>query len=133
MSPGNSEQITLEIDEKPAIAAVDRANKAIGGHEQSVKTFMDNAGRKWESYGDTVVRVNDKSRSSLDRLIKSMEQQAAVAGKSGVEKLVAERDILIRKWGDEEKAVQAITKAYAAKIEAEKASKIGRASCRERV
>jgi hypothetical protein len=118
----DAEQIVLEIDERPAVAAVDRANKAIGSHEQSVKTFMDNAGRKWESYGDTVVRVNDKSRSSLDRLIKSMEQQAAVAGKSGVEKLVAERDILIRKWGDEEKAVQAITKAYAAKIEAEKAS-----------
>src|ERR1035441_2954328 len=118
----DAEQIVLEIDERPAVAAVDRANKAIGSHEQSVKTFMDNAGRKWESYGDTVVRVNDKSRSSLDRLIKSMEQQAAVAGKTGVEKLVAERDILIRKWGDEEKAVQAITKAYAAKIEAEKAS-----------
>ena len=48
-----------------------------------------------------------------------MERQASLAGKSGTDKLIAERNLLIDKWGQEERAVQAITKAYDKMIAAE--------------
>jgi hypothetical protein len=115
----DSERITLEIDERPAVVAVGRANSAIEGHEKQVKTFIDTAGKTWTSYGDTLTRVTDKSRSSLDRLLQSMERQSALAGKSGADRMIAERDLLIRKWGQEEQAVKSITAAYDKMIAAE--------------
>src|ERR1035438_1784772 len=109
----------ISLDDRPAIAAINRTNAGLDDHEKKVKTILDRSGREWKVYGDSVVRVTDASKNSLERLIKTMEQQAAVAGKSGVEKLIAQRDILIKKWGDEERAVQAITKAYDKMISAE--------------
>lgn len=116
------EQLVLEVDERPAVAAVGRANAAIEGHEKTSKTVMDNAGRQWQVYGDTVVRVSDRSKTSIDRLVKSMEQQAAVYGKTGTDRLIAQRDQLITKWGQEERAVKAITAAYDKMIAAEHGS-----------
>ena len=102
----------ISLDDRPAIAAIDRANKGLDDHEKKTKTVLDRAGREWQVYGEGVVRVSDRGKTSLDRLLQSMEKQAAMAGKSGTDRLIAERDQLIRKWQDEEKAVQAITKAY---------------------
>jgi hypothetical protein len=55
-----------------------------------------------ERMADLLVKVNDKSRSSMERLTQSIEKQAAAYGKTGVERLVAERDRIIKKLGDEE-------------------------------
>jgi hypothetical protein len=109
----------ISLDDRPAIAAIDRANKGLDGHESKTKTVLDRAGREWQVYGEGVVRVSDKSKTSLDRLLSSMEKQAAMAGKSGTDRMIAERDQLIKKWGDEERAVNAITKAYEKMIAAE--------------
>jgi hypothetical protein len=128
-----SEQITLEIDERPAVQAAGRANAAVEGHEKVVTKVMDGAGKQWEVYGEKVIRVSDKSRSSVDRLVKSMEQQAAVFGKTGVEKLIAQRDQLISKWGQEQRAVESITKAYAKMIEEQRNESSGGSQWGERI
>jgi hypothetical protein len=116
------EQITLEVDERPAVAAVARGNAAMEGYEKTVQTKLDSAGRLMQAHGEMIVRVNDRSRSSLDRLLQSLERQSALAGKSGVDRMVAERDLLIKKWGQEDAAVKAITESYRQRIAAEQQS-----------
>ncbi len=108
----DQEQITLTVDERPAITAIDRANKALESHETKSQTSADVIARHWNQYGETVVRVSDKSKSSIDRLVASMQKQAELAGKSGVERMVAERDQLIRRYEGEQRAVDAISKSY---------------------
>lgn len=109
----------ISLDDRPAIAAINRANSGLDGHEKKTKTVLDRSGREWQVYGEGLVRVTDKSKSSLDRLLGSMQKQAEMAGKTGVERLIAQRDQLIGKWAQEERAVQAITKAYEKMIAAE--------------
>ena len=45
----------------------------------------------------------------MERLTTSIERQAAAYGKSGVERLAAERDRLIKKLGDEQGMVERVT------------------------
>jgi hypothetical protein len=109
----------ISLDDRPALEAVKRANSGLDDHEKKTKTVLDRTGREWQVYGDGLVRVTDKSKNSLDRLLQSMERQAAFAGKTGADRMIAERDLLIRKWGQEEQAVKAITAAYDKMIAAE--------------
>ena len=111
----------ISLDDRPAIAAVNRANAGMDDHEKKVKTVLDRTGREWQVYGEGVVRVSDRGKNSLDRLLQSMERQSQMAGKSGVDRIIAERDQLIARWSKEDTAVQAITKSYAKLIEAESA------------
>src|SRR5690242_10681758 len=87
--------------------------------EGKAKTVIDNIGRQWAVYGDVVVRVADKSRNSINRLIASMERQAATFGQTGVEKLAAQRDLLLQRYKEEPRAIDAITKAYERMIKVE--------------
>ena len=48
-----------------------------------------------------------------------MEKQSQMAGKSGVERLIAQRDQLISRWQKEQSAVDSITKSYEKLIKAE--------------
>jgi hypothetical protein len=109
----------ISLDDRPALEAVKRANSGLDDHEKKTKTVLDRTGREWQVYGDGLVRVTDKSKTSLDRLLRSMERQAAFAGKTGADRMIAERDLLIKKWGQEEQAVKAITAAYDKMIAAE--------------
>jgi len=109
----------ISLDDRPAIAAINRANTGLDGHEKKVKEVMDRTGKVYQMAGDQLVRVTDNSRNSLDRLLSSMQKQADLAGKSGVERMIAQRDQLINKWGQEQRAVEAITKAYDKMIAAE--------------
>jgi hypothetical protein len=109
----------ISLDDRPAVQAISRANTALDDHEKKVKTVLDRSGREWQVFGEGVVRVSDRGKTSLDRLLQSMEKQAALAGKTGADRMIAERDMLIRKWADEEKAVKSITAAYDKMIAAE--------------
>jgi len=109
----------ISLDDRPVLEGVKRANTGLDDHEKKTKTVLDRTGREWQVYGDGLVRVTDKSKTSLDRLLQSMERQAAFAGKTGADRMIAERDLLIKKWGQEEQAVKAITAAYDKMIAAE--------------
>src|ERR1035438_2701738 len=109
----------ISLDDRPAIAAIDRANKGLDDHEKKAKTVLDRTGKEWQVYGDGLVRGTDRSKTSLDKLLQSMQKQSELAGKSGAERLIVQRDQLIAKWGQEEKAVKSITAAYDKMIAAE--------------
>ena len=98
----------IDLDDRPAQAAINRTNAGLDDHEKRVKTILDRTGREWQVHGDTVVRVTDRSKSSLDGLLRSMERQSALAGKTGVDRQIAELDLLTRKWRDNDQAMQAI-------------------------
>jgi hypothetical protein len=109
----------ISLDDRPAQAALGRVNTGLDQHETKVRTVLDRTGKQWQVFGEGVVRVSDNGKTALDRLLASMEKQSQLAGKSGADKLIAERDILIRKWGEEERAVTAINGAYNKMISAE--------------
>ena len=88
--------------------------------EKKTTTVLDAAGKAWQVHGETIVRVVDKSRSSIDRMVKSMEQQSAVYGKSGVDKLMAQQAQLLAQWEKSPRAIDAITKSFAERIRVEK-------------
>ena len=42
-----------------------------------------------ERMGDMLLKINDRSRSSMERLTQSIKKQAAAYGKTGVDRLIA--------------------------------------------
>ncbi len=66
-----------------------------------------------------LLKINDRSRSSMERLTQSIEKQAAAYGKTGVDRLVADRDRFIKKLGDEQGTTARVTAAYAKMIDVE--------------
>jgi hypothetical protein len=103
-----AERVILEAEDQ-VTPIVGKANAALGSFEN-----------KAESSHGKVIRISDQTRSSVQRLIASLEKQADVYGKSGVEKLVAQRDQLLQRYGREPVAVDAITKSYERMITAQK-------------
>ena len=65
-----------------------------------------------ESAHGKVIRITDQTRSSVQRLIASLEKQADTYGKSGVERLIAQRDQLLQRYAKEPAAIDAITRSY---------------------
>ncbi len=74
---------------------------------------------------DYLIKSTDKARQSQERYVRSIEQTAAAYGKTGVEKLIAQRDQIIKRLGDEQKLVEKVTQAYAKMIEVEQKRKPG--------
>ena len=122
----DQEQIAFEIDERPAVAAAGRANVAIDRYEKGVSAAGAAVNRSFASQGENIVRITDRSRASIERLVASVERQSQAYGKTGVERLVSQRDALIRRLGDEKDAVERVTSAYEKMIKAEEGSPGGK-------
>src|SRR5580693_10052915 len=65
-----------------------------------------------ESSHGKVIRISDQTRTSVQRLITSLEKQAETYGKSGVDRLITQRDQLLQRYNREPQAIDAITKSY---------------------
>jgi Fe2+ transport system protein B len=97
----------------------DQAERVILEAEDQVSTVVDkaNAGldsfeKKAESSHGKVIRISDQTRSSVQRLIASLEKQTETYGKSGVERLITQRDQLLQRYNREPQAIDAITRSY---------------------
>ena len=99
-----AERVILEAEDQ-VTPITDKANAALDGFE-----------KKAESSHGKVIRISDQTRSSVQRLIASLEKQAETYGKSGVDRLITQRDQLLQRYNREPQAIE-----------------IGRASCRKRV
>ena len=110
--PDNSEVITLEIDERPALQSTGKANAALDAYEKRAATAGEGVSRSFESTGERIIRVSDRSRASVERLVASAEKRASFAGKSDTERLIAEREQLVKRLGGDEAAVGRVTKAF---------------------
>jgi len=93
----DQESIVLEVDPRSVLAAIKQANTAVEGWEKGTVGAGENMQKSLERMSEMLIRVNDRSRSSMERLTQSIEKQAAAYGKTGVERLVAERDRFIKK------------------------------------
>jgi len=103
-----AEKVILEAEEQPVLDSVGKANAALESFE-----------KKAESSNLKVIRISDQTRSSVQRLIASLEKQAETYGKTGVERLIAQRDQLLQRYSREPQAIDAITRSYDKMIAAE--------------
>src|SRR5271166_3487689 len=96
-----AERVILEAEETPVLESVGRANTALDSFE-----------KKSEASHGKVIRISDQTRSSVQRLIASLEKQAETYGKSGVERLITQRDQLLQRYNRAPQAIDAITRSY---------------------
>jgi hypothetical protein len=108
----DQESVVLEVDPRSVHQAIVQANKDVESWEKGIVGAGDRMQKSLERMADLLIKVNDKSRSSMERLTQSIEKQAAAYGKTGVDRLVAERDRLIKKLGDEEGMINRVRAAY---------------------
>src|SRR5271157_399019 len=95
-----AERVILEAEDQ-VTPITDKANAALDGFE-----------KKAESSHGKVIRISDQTRSSVQRLIASLEKQAETYGKSGVDRLITQRDQLLQRYNREPQAIDAITRSY---------------------
>jgi hypothetical protein len=95
-----AERVILEAEDQVS-PVVDKANAGLDSFE-----------KKAESSHGKVIRITDQTRSSVQRLIASLEKQAETYGKSGVDRLITQRDQLLQRYNREPQAIDAITRSY---------------------
>jgi len=95
-----AERVILEAEDL-VTPMVDKANAGLDSFE-----------KKAESSHSKVIRISDQTRSSVQRLIASLEKQAETYGKSGVDRLITQRDQLLQRYNREPQAIDAITRSY---------------------
>lgn len=120
--PDQTEQIILEIDDTPAVAATERANAGLEKYEDTAVKATTGVAKSFEAASERIIRVSDRSRTSVERLVAAAEKKASASGQSGIEKIVAERDALINKLGGETQAVDRVRTAYDRLIATQKAA-----------
>ena len=103
-----AERVILEAEDE-VTPVVNKAN-----------TGLDSFEKKAESSHGKVIRITDQTRSSIQRLIASLEKQAETYGKSGVDRLIAQRDSLLQRYAREPAAIDAITRSYERMIDTQK-------------
>ncbi len=108
----DQESIVLDVDPRSVLAAIKQANTAVEGWEKGTVGAGERMQKSLERMSEMLIRVNDRSRSSMERLTQSIEKQAAAYGKTGVDRLIADRDRLIKKLGDEQGMVDRVRAAY---------------------
>ncbi|HEY4359396.1 MAG TPA: hypothetical protein VGN17_00405 [Bryobacteraceae bacterium] len=113
------ETVVYEIDTRSTLKALDTINQAVTAGEDRLSSHNQKLSDAFAKVSGDLVKFSDKATQSQERFLKSLERQADVAGKSGVDKLIADRDRLIKKYGDDEKAVDRVTAAYKKLIAAE--------------
>src|SRR5579884_380988 len=118
----DQESIVLEVDPRSVLAAIKQANTAVEGWEKGTVGAGERMQKSLERMSEMLIKVNDRSRSSMERLTQSIEKQAAAYGKTEVERLIADRDRYIKKLGDEQGMIDRVTAAYNKMIEAARQS-----------
>ncbi len=118
----DQESIVLEVDPRSVLVAIKQANTAVEGWEKGTVGAGERMQKSLERMSEMLIKVNDRSRSSMERLTQSIEKQAAAYGKTEVERLIADRDRYIKKLGDEQGMIDRVTAAYNKMIEAARQS-----------
>ncbi len=113
----DQEQVVLEIDPRSVHQAILQANKDVDDWEKGVVGAGERMQKSLERMADLLVKTNDRSYTSMERLTQSIERQAAMYAKNPVDRLIAERDRWIKKLGDEQAMVDRVTKAYGEMID----------------
>lgn len=117
----DQEGVEFTIDPRSVSAALGQMNNAITAYEKGAVGANDRLNNSFQRVSDMLLKMNDRSYNSQERLVKSIERQAAAYGRTGVEKLISQRDAHIKRLGDEENQIKRVTAAYEKMIKAEEA------------
>jgi hypothetical protein len=114
--------ITYNVDPAQVINALKLMNDANSSWEKGSVGANDKVAGAFQRVGDLLLKINDRHLSSLEKITQAVEKQAVAYGKTGPERLIAQRDALIKKLGDEEGMVVRVTAAYDKMIKAASAA-----------
>jgi hypothetical protein len=114
------ETIVLDVQERSAIEAAKRANAALDSVEKKAGAVVKSISGSTSGAAESMVRVTDRSRQSIERLVASVERKLAFAGKTGVDRLFAERDLMLKRVAGDDNAVRRISDAYGKMAAAER-------------
>ncbi|HXP88837.1 MAG TPA: hypothetical protein VN841_29215 [Bryobacteraceae bacterium] len=120
------EQIAFEIDPRSVVGALAQMNKAVEGFEKGSAGANERLQGSFERVSNLLLKMNDKSRNSMESLTKSIEKQAVAYGRTGVDKLIAQRDQYIKRLGSEKDMIDRVTAAYDKMIKTEEGGGAGR-------
>ncbi len=115
-----TESIVLEVDSRSAREGAAKVNAGLESIEKKSLATQASLNKGAQVAGDSIMRITDRSRTSIDRMLNQIERRAAFAGKTGVDRLIAERDMRLRQLGGEEQAIARMTAAYDKLIGAER-------------
>lgn len=121
------ETIVLEIpyDRKGA----EQANRDLDAIEKKASRAVESAGQAAEAETRRVISVIDRSKNSIERMVASIEKRAAFAGAtSPVERLVRERELMLKRIGGDSQAVDRVRGAFDKLIAAEEKGTTGLSS-----
>src|SRR6185312_12555154 len=95
-------------------------NAGLESVENKSKSVVDGMGKQWAVHAQTIVHISDRSKSSIDRTIASVQRLADAYGKTEVEKLTTAQDRLVERFKGEQSVIDAVTAAYGKMIAAAK-------------
>ncbi|HEY4365371.1 MAG TPA: hypothetical protein VGN17_30700 [Bryobacteraceae bacterium] len=116
----NNNDFAIETDPRSIIGAIDQMNSAFGDLEKRGTSAADGLRSAWNRNADLLLKVVDKQHEANLRLVRSIEAQSAAYGRSGVDRLIAQRDQYIKRLGSEATAIDQVRAAYDRMIEVEK-------------
>lgn len=70
----DQESLVLEVDPRSVLAAIKQANTAVEGWEKGTVGAGDRMQKALERQAEMLLKLNDKSRSSMERLTQSIEK-----------------------------------------------------------
>ena len=73
----DTESVTLELDPRSVLAAIKQANQAVEGWEKQTIGSGEKMQKALERMSDMLLKINDRSRGSMERLTQSIEKQAS--------------------------------------------------------
>src|ERR1035438_359741 len=112
----DQESVSFDIDPRSVLGAIKQMNSAMEGYEKGSTSANANLQKAIERTSDLLLKVNDRSRTSMERLTQSIEKQAAAYGKTN-----AERNRIIKKLGDEKGMIDRVNESYAKMLAADAA------------
>jgi hypothetical protein len=112
--------LEYSFDKTSILAALKDVNKAFQEVDKTATKSGDDWNAAFSKLSDQLIKVTDRGVQAQQRYVRSIEMTAAAYGKSGVDRLIAQRDQIIKRLGEEEKLVQRVRTAYDKMIEVQK-------------
>lgn len=107
-----SVNIEYAISPEAVIRALRQMNEAQEAWEKGGVAANEQVSRAFERTSDLLVRANDKHMKSVDRIIMSVQRQAEAYGMPQWQRIIQQRDELIKKFAGEEDVIRRLTAAY---------------------
>lgn len=115
----NEESISFVVDTRSVTQAITEMNNAMAGMEGKGTSANQKLNESFQKVSDLLIKLNDRSRTSMESLTKSIMARNDAEGKSGVDRLIAQRDQYIKRLGSEKDLIEQVTKSYEKLIKAQ--------------